>query len=257
MNQLLDNPVQTEYYLSDKWNIASTVWHNEVFEKRIFTELLSKITLEGNRICDVACGTGFHSILLSKMGYTVEAVDIDKGNLDHFKNKMQGSLHRIPVYNSDWLNLQDLFKSKFDSVLCLGSSITYFESWKDGGRINSENRITGLVKVLSNFKSLCLENGKVVIGFSKHYPTSKNIEVIKFPQKNGFKMEWVLRFDWERKVKRWGCILSHISGEQISFELESHLYSTEEFVDICETVFSKVEKIDIHENYYDEFIVCS
>lgn len=242
--------------LSDKWKIASMIWHSES-EVKILKELMRQIDIQGKSVCDIACGTGFHSILLSNFGYDVVAIDVDKGNVNHFYDVLDQNKHSITIRQADWKNIDEILSNTFDVVLCLGSSITYFESWQQGSRVDLNNRTKGLVKVLKNFKKLLAKNGKVVIGYSKHYPEDKSYEVVKFPSKNGYEMEWILNFDWERKVKNWKCKLIDFSGNDLSFELQSHLYSKQEFVEICKKVFTNVEILDIDKDYYDEFIVCN
>lgn len=250
------NQRQSVMQLSDKWRIASLVWHNEN-EIEIFKELLDRINISGNSICDVACGTGFHSIMLSNLGFDVVASDVDEGNIEHFQNNIEQYNQSIPIYQADWKNVDKVISKKFDAIFCLGSSITYFESWRKDSKIDLNNRINGLVNVLSNFKNILAKNGKVVIGYSRHYPKNKSFKTINFPTTNDYKMEWRLSFDWERKIKNWECKLKDASRNDLSFELQSHLYSKQEFIKICQKVFNNVKEIDVNEDYYDVFIVCS
>lgn len=242
--------------LSEKWKIASMVWHTEK-ERDILKQLLNTVKISGKSVCDVACGTGFHSILLSNMNYNVIAADVDEDNISYFQNIIDEQNYTISLYQADWQNIDEIITNKFNAVLCLGSSITYFESWNQNSKINLSNRKKGLTKILANFKNMIANNGAVIIGYSKHYPTNKSYEVVKFPDKDGYKMQWKLSFDWENKIKHWNCILKDPSGKDLSFELESHLYSKEEFINICQYVFDNVEAIDIDKDYYDEFIICS
>ena len=49
---------------------------------------LSKIPHDKSYVLDLACGKGRHSIFLSKLGYNVLAVDINKNSLNFFEDKL-------------------------------------------------------------------------------------------------------------------------------------------------------------------------
>lgn len=247
--------------IADRWDIAAKVWHTDK-EIEIIKTLMEHLQIsQQSVISDVACGTGFHSINLSNLGHNVIASDIDENNLKIFSKRLyEDDIKNITVFKMDWLKMQSTLFTKVDALMCLGSSITYFESWKEGKHIDSKNRIVGLKNVLHNFKNAVKVNGKVIIGFSRHYPENKNLEIVNFEpiviEGELLEMKWFLELDWKNFQKKWTCDVRS-EHNNYTFDLESHLYTLDEFKSICLTVFDNVEVLDINANYYDLFVVCS
>lgn len=247
--------------LAQKWARASTIWHKER-EKRTLYKLIMHLNLVKNdKIIDVACGIGFHSLCFKNLGLDVTSSDIDDGNLKKFQEILLDKDVDIPLKNVDWIEIDKIIKGKFKAVFCLGSSITYFESWSEGNSIKIGNREIKLIRILENFKKLLSNEGILIIGYSRHYYTNKNYAVVRFgntfdAEGNHFEMNWYLHFDWIGKRKKWKCELTDDLINDYSFELESHLYSLEEFLLICKKVFDNVEVIDLDKDYYDVFVIC-
>ena len=193
------------------------------------------------------------------MGFNVLASDIDDNNLKILSQKQIEKDIFFPVIKADWNTINSEIYSKFDALFCLGSSITYFESWNENSNINSDNRIEGLLNILYNFKAMLKPNAKLVIGYSKHYPTSQNIEIVKFDNSvlagKEYSMKWELHFDWVNKTKSWICEIFTDDGDY-SFNLNSHLYSKEEFIELCQKVFKNVTVMETPDEYYDDFVIC-
>jgi SAM-dependent methyltransferase len=72
----------------------------------------------GNRLLDVACGTGFHVNLLSRY-YQVEGLDLDPQMLKVAKKKHPG----IRFHHGDMADFD--LKHQYDAIVCLFSSIGY------------------------------------------------------------------------------------------------------------------------------------
>lgn len=82
------------------------------------SELLEKVieySRPGARLLETGCGTGFFSIFMSKMGYRVTAIDIDKAvvSMAREHNKKLGG--KAKVMRGDILDL-DFKKGSFDTV---------------------------------------------------------------------------------------------------------------------------------------------
>lgn len=73
------------------------------------------------KIIDIGCGTGRHSIELSKRGYTITGVDLSESQLKRAKEKAAKSGLKIDFQKHDARNLP--FKREFDLaiMLCEGS----------------------------------------------------------------------------------------------------------------------------------------
>ncbi len=76
---------------------------------------------DGNRMLDVACGTGIHANALSRF-YQVEGLDLDAKMLSVARRKYPA----IRFHHGDMLNFD--LKCQFDAVVCLFSSIGYIKT---------------------------------------------------------------------------------------------------------------------------------
>ncbi len=76
---------------------------------------------KGKTLLDVACGTGFHAILLSKY-YQVEGLDLGTQMLKVAKKKHPS----IPFHQGDMTDFD--LKRQFDVIVCLFSSIGYVKT---------------------------------------------------------------------------------------------------------------------------------
>lgn len=75
----------------------------------------------GNRLLDVACGTGGHSAPLSRF-YEVEGLDLDPGMLEVARAKRPD----LPFQQGDMVDFH--LGRRFDAVICLFSSIAYVQT---------------------------------------------------------------------------------------------------------------------------------
>jgi ubiquinone/menaquinone biosynthesis C-methylase UbiE len=75
----------------------------------------------GNRLLDVACGTGMHANLLSQF-YEVEGLDLDAKMLSVCRKKYPA----IRFHHGDMLDFE--LKHQFDAIVCLFSSIGYVKT---------------------------------------------------------------------------------------------------------------------------------
>jgi SAM-dependent methyltransferase len=95
-------------------------------------------------LLDVPCGAGRHALALARSGYRVTAVDLSEDAIDRARAAGKGL--GIDFRRGDMLSL-DLDR-RFDAVLCLGNSLSYFppdemrafiaslaERVADGGRL--------------------------------------------------------------------------------------------------------------------------
>lgn len=118
-------------------------------EAAVFRPLIDRFTV--HTALDAGAGTGFHSLVLSKLGVGVTAVDISAEMIRKLKENSEK--FRIPVdaVVSDFENLTGHISATFDAVLCLGNSLVYLLT------------DDALLKSLSNFHSLLKPGGVLVI----------------------------------------------------------------------------------------------
>jgi ubiquinone/menaquinone biosynthesis C-methylase UbiE len=81
-------------------------------------------TSKGNKLLDIACGTGSHAALL-KNDYSILGVDINPDMLNLAKKKAKG----VKFILGDMKTLD--LKDKFDVILCMFTSMTYNLNYKE------------------------------------------------------------------------------------------------------------------------------
>lgn len=134
-----ENPIavrKTDHYKNeyieqfvDKWDELIDWDARAEGEGDFFIQVLKERGAQ--RILDVACGTGFHSIRLLKEGFDVVSAD---GSMEMlvkaFENaRKRGLLLRTVLADWRWLN-RDVY-GRFDAVICLGNSFTHLFNERD------------------------------------------------------------------------------------------------------------------------------
>lgn len=79
-----------------------------------------------DRILDVACGKGRHSIFLNQLGYTVEGIDLSSQNIEAAKKHENQNLH-FEIHDMRW----PYKKEFFNYALNIFTSFGYFENDND------------------------------------------------------------------------------------------------------------------------------
>ncbi len=105
----------------------------EIWEKAIPTDwtkqevdfLVDVLNLKpGQRILDIPCGYGRHSIELSKKGFTVTGIDISARFIKGLTEKVNAEKLNIKAVRADILKIQ--LNEHFAGAVCLGNSFGYF-----------------------------------------------------------------------------------------------------------------------------------
>ena len=99
---------------------ASIDWDGRArAEGEFFIEQLRSYGVE--RVLDVACGTGFHSLRLLSAGFDVVSADGSPEMLARaFKNAEKRG-HILRTVQADWRWLNRTIHEQFDAVICLGN----------------------------------------------------------------------------------------------------------------------------------------
>ncbi len=135
-----------EYYDRIYW------WKDYDREVSFLTEAFRKYHVRGRRILEVACGTGNHTRILTRLGYEVTGVDISEDVLSVARRKVAKGATFV---RGDMKNLSEAVDGEYDAVICLFSAISYNSSMAD------------LRKTLTGFRALLKSNGIVV--FDTHF----------------------------------------------------------------------------------------
>lgn len=99
---------------------------NDDEAQRFITNLVEYLNIaKDQKILDLACGKGRHSIFLNQLGYDVTGVDLSKQSIDtantHSNDRLKFSVH----------DMRKPMKSKFDLVLNMFTSFGYFDTFED------------------------------------------------------------------------------------------------------------------------------
>ena len=90
---------------------------------------IERYPLSGNRVLDLACGTGTVAILLAREGYDVTGVDRSGEMLEVARGKAIDAGVRVEFLQRDMVGLQ--MDQRFDLVLCLYDSLNYLLQQSD------------------------------------------------------------------------------------------------------------------------------
>lgn len=104
----------------------------------------------GNRILDMACGTGRHAVTLAEKGYSVEAFDTSKIMIETARNHAVQQSVSVAFSVGDMLEISDKYSGPFEGILCLGNSLALLP------------QISDLYQVLLNVAALLSDSGSFV-----------------------------------------------------------------------------------------------
>ncbi len=169
------------------------------FIKNISTHLSIQ---KNDKILDVACGKGRHSIYLNLLGYQVEGIDLSKQNIEIAKSSENDKLH-FEVHDMR----HTYKKSHFDYAFNMFTSFGYFEEEQDNQRAISA--IADSLKTTGVFVLDFLNPYKVINNLVKE--EIKEVEGIEFHINRSFDGEHIIKdikfqdqgesFHFQEKVK--------------------------------------------------------
>ena len=96
-------------------------------------EIFVRLHVQGDRVLDLACGTGSTALWLNQLGMDVTGVDISPDMLTQARKKAreEGALIRFQKKDMRHLN----YKQEFDLTLCLFDSINHILHYDEIGQI--------------------------------------------------------------------------------------------------------------------------
>ena len=158
---------------------------NEIEAKLFLDKLINYLPIQKNqKIIDVACGKGRHSIYLNSLGFNVHGIDLSKKSIDIAKKYENKSLH---------FSIHDMRKgykaNYFDLSINLFTSFGYFS--------NNQDDQDAINAMSSNLK----ENGILIIDFMNVnnvinnllHKEKKIIQNIEFNIKREIKKNYIIK----------------------------------------------------------------
>lgn len=201
-------------------------------EVEFIEKMIKKLKKKNPKVLDVACGTGNHSLLLKKKGYSVLGADLSPHMLKIARKKVKGMM----FVKADMQKLD--LKKKFDVIICMFSAINYNRNYKD------------LERTLKGFYNH-LRNGGILIfdlGFSPYKKeVSRRIDTVE--EKNLL----IARFSQVDKVKETEIdakfVIFKKEGKKIDFWIDKHKLGTFKI----NRVKNLMKKIGFKTRIYNEF----
>lgn len=128
-------------------------------------DFFQKILTENNckSVIDIATGTGYHAITLAQKNFNVTGIDSSSEMIKKSKSNAIKYNVNINFNKVDWKDLDTQINTKFDAVICLGSSFPHLRTKKDRegvlSKINSILNDDGILIIdHRNFDSLISGN---------------------------------------------------------------------------------------------------
>lgn len=173
--------------MSKEWykDWFSNKYYLELYKHRDDKEAIDLINLiqrninleKGDKVLDVCCGSGRHSIELAKRGYDVTGFDLSNyliGEANRLKRDIKEKNLKLKFLIKDMRNFN--FKNSFDLAINIFSSFGYFENDKDN------------FKVFENINSSLKKGGIFVFDFLNEHYLRKNFVKMDSKSFNGKKV---------------------------------------------------------------------
>ena len=124
---------------------------NKITENKIYFESHGIKPERSGIALDLGAGSGFQSIPLSQIGFSVIAIDFSETLLAEIRTNSDGL--NIKTINDDFLNLKMHLPSKIELCVCMGDTLTHLNSLED------------VEKLLTDIHSVLEDDGKLILSF--------------------------------------------------------------------------------------------
>ena len=240
----MDKTKKQSWYEQDGfWKlIAPLLFNSERMQTAVqeVEQIVSLLKLQpGMRICDLCCGSGRHSLELTRRGYCVTGVDRTSLYIEQSKKKANEQGLNIRFVQDD---MRSFCKpNAFDAVINIFTSFGYFEEATDDKL------------VLQNIYKSLKEDGRFLIDVIGKEVLARIFQERRWYEEDGVIVleESKLSEDWSLIENRW-IIISDDRQDEFRFSLR--LYSASQLSELLKSCgFGKVEIYgDLSGSPYDQ-----
>lgn len=227
-----------EWFETDEY--LNVYQHRNESEAEVLVDLILNNTSlkSSSKVLDMACGTGRHSILFTRKGYDVAAVDLSWNMLSAARKKAESENLQIKFIQSDLRNFT--YSSKFDLIVNLFTSFGYFESDSENFRI-----------LKTAYDHLNSEGYFVLDFFNKDFIEQNLNPESREKIKNGEIIQQ-RKIDGLRVIKK---IIVTTSGNSKEYFESVRMFSKEELVNELIRIGFAIEKTfgDFHGSKFEQF----
>ncbi|MEW6356032.1 MAG: methyltransferase domain-containing protein [Planctomycetota bacterium] len=219
-------------------------WHEALFDRFYYEFAFEKmepsrtqkqvdfvedaIGLKGReRILDLCCGPGRHSIELARRGYDVVGLDRSAFFLQKAREKARDAKIDIRFRKGDMRRIP--YRDEFDVVINMFTSFGYFEKESDNRKV-----IEGVARALR-------PGGRFLIDVMNRDFLVKHFRTRNWEEANGWVRLESVRMDWQqsRVTSEWVFIKG---GRRRKIDLNLRVYSPHELIALLASAGLKVEK---------------
>jgi len=208
----------------------------------------------GLRVLDCACGSGFPSLDLHRLGYQLSCTDGSAFMLERFRRNAQAAGIGLEPRQARWGELGALYPEAFDVVMCRGCSLIYAGTWDT----EAEPDWSAFVSAVENFAGCLRPGGRLYVD-----TTTEEDLLGEYPQiaeygprmVDGHRVQWreYLTADPQARTRSWQVSLQ-IDDSSAEFERKSHYVMHADFVKVLEHAgLEDIGRVDIPGERYAVF----
>ncbi|MFA6979684.1 MAG: class I SAM-dependent methyltransferase [Ignavibacteriaceae bacterium] len=124
---------------------------NKITENKIYFESHGIKPERSGIAVDLGAGSGFQSMPLSQIGFSVIAIDFSEILLSEIRTNSKGQ--KIKTVNDDLLNFKKHVPAKVELCVCMGDTLTHLNSLED------------LEKLFKDINAVLEDKGKLILSF--------------------------------------------------------------------------------------------
>ena len=156
--------------------------------------LKENIGMPPKQILDIACGTGSYALALAKLGYSMTALDADKGMIDSASEKAELEGLDLALIECYMENIKDCIEGHFDGAYCIGNSLVHLNTNEQISQFLKDiyeilNKGSRFVIQIINYDRIIkhkvtelppIKNDEVGLEFARNYHISEDQKQVAF-----------------------------------------------------------------------------